>query len=59
MSRNNNLFCVKFFGKCLVIVYAHLRLRSTPYRIMQIVRGGKASQLHDLLVIHGKTFAIV
>ena len=26
---------------------------------MQIVRGGKVSQLHDLLVIHGKTFAIV
>ena len=26
---------------------------------MQIVRDGKASQLHDLLVIHGKTFAIV
>ena len=29
------------------------------YRIMQIVCGGKASRLHDLLVIHGKTFAIV
>ena len=29
------------------------------YRIMQIVRGGKASRLHDLLVIRGKTFAIV
>ena len=26
---------------------------------MQIIRGGKVSQLHDLLVIHGKTFAIV
>ena len=26
---------------------------------MQIVRGGKASQLHDLLVIRGKIFAIV
>ena len=26
---------------------------------MQIVRGAKASWLHDLLVIHGKTFAIV
>ena len=26
---------------------------------MQIVRGGKVSQLHDLLVIRGKTFAIV
>ena len=26
---------------------------------MQIVRGGKVSRLHDLLVIHGKTFAIV
>ena len=29
------------------------------YRIMQIVRGGKVSQLQDLLVIRGKTFAIV
>ena len=27
------------------------------YRIMQIVRGGKVSRLHDL-VIRGKTFAI-
>ena len=26
---------------------------------MQIVHGGKVSRLHDLLVIHGKTFAIV
>ena len=26
---------------------------------MQIVRGGKVSWLHDLLVIRGKTFAIV
>ena len=26
---------------------------------MQIVRGGKVSRLHDLLVIHGKTFVIV
>ena len=26
---------------------------------MQIVRGGKVSQLHDLLVIRWKTFAIV
>ena len=26
---------------------------------MQIVRGGKVSRLQDLLVIHGKTFAIV
>ena len=26
---------------------------------MQIVRGGKVSWLHDLLVIHRKTFAIV
>ena len=29
------------------------------YRIMQIVCGGKVSRLHDLLVIRGKTFAIV
>ena len=29
------------------------------YCIMQIVCGGKVSQLHDLLVIRGKTFAIV
>ena len=29
------------------------------YRIMQIVRGGKLSWLHDLFVIHRKTFAIV
>ena len=28
------------------------------YRIMQIVRGGKDSRFHDL-VIHGKTFAII
>ena len=26
---------------------------------MQIARGGKVSRLHDLLVIRGKTFAIV
>ena len=26
---------------------------------MQIIGGGKNSQLHDLFVIHGKTFAIV
>ena len=26
---------------------------------MQIVRGGKVSQLHDLLIIRGKTFVIV
>ena len=26
---------------------------------MQIVRGGKLSRLHDLLVIRGKTFTIV
>ena len=30
----------------------------TMYRIMQIVRGGKLSRLHALLVIRGKTFAI-
>ena len=29
------------------------------YPIMQIVRGGKLSRLHALLVIRGKTFAIV
>ena len=29
------------------------------YRIMQIVHGGKVSRLHDLVVIRGKTFAIV
>ena len=29
------------------------------YRIMQIVCGGKLSHLHALLVIRGKTFAIV
>ena len=29
------------------------------YRIMQIVRGGKVSRLHNVLVIRGKTFAIV
>ena len=29
------------------------------YRIMQIICGGKVLQLHDLLVIRGKTFAIV
>ena len=28
------------------------------YRIMQIVRGGKLSRLHALLVIRGKTFAV-
>ena len=31
----------------------------TNYRIMQIVHGGKVLRLHDLLVISGKTFAIV
>ena len=29
------------------------------YHIMQIVRGGKVSRLHDLLIIRGKTLAIV
>ena len=29
------------------------------YCIMQIVRGGKVSWLHGLLVIRGKTFTIV
>ena len=29
------------------------------YRIMQIVRGGKVSRLHDLVVIRRKTFTIV
>ena len=29
------------------------------YRIMQIVCGGKVSRLHNLLVIRGKTLAIV
>ena len=29
------------------------------YRIMQIVRGGKVSRLHDLFVIRVKTFAIL
>ena len=28
------------------------------YHIMQIVRGGKVSRLHDPRVIRGKTFAI-
>ena len=36
-----------------------MRLQSWMYSIMQIVRGAKVSRLHDLLVIHGKTFAIV
>ena len=36
-----------------------LALLRQKYRIMQIVRRGKVSQLHDLLVIRGKTFAIV
>ena len=35
-------------------------LHSHPlYRIMQIVRSGKASRLADLSVIRGKTFTIV
>ena len=29
------------------------------YRIMQIIRGGRLSRLHALLVIHGKSFKIV
>ena len=35
------------------------RLLQQKYCIMQIVCGGKVSWLHDLLVIYGKTFAIV
>ena len=35
------------------------RVEGWTYRIMQIVRSGKVLRLHDLLVIHGKTFAIV
>ena len=34
-------------------------LKYNYYRIMQIVRGGKVLQLHDLLIICGKTFAIL
>ena len=34
-------------------------LAESYYRIMQIVRGGKDSRFHDLLVIHEKTFVIV
>ena len=37
----------------------HSQQALTEYRIMQIVRGGKVSRLHDFLVIRGKTFAIV
>ena len=35
------------------------KTHATNYRIVQIVRGGKVSRLHDFLVIRGKTFAIV
>ena len=41
----------EFKDDCLTV---HL-----TYRIMQIVRGGKVSRLHGLLVIRSKTFAIV
>ena len=41
-----------------VRVYDALFFES-KYRIMQIVRGGKVLRLHDLLVIHWKTYAIV
>ena len=37
----------------------HTNHHVATYRIMQIVRGGKVLQLHDLFVIRGKTFAIV
>ena len=37
----------------------NLYIGVAEYRIMQIVRGGKISRLHDVLVIRGKTFAIV
>ena len=36
-----------------------ISIKHIEYRIMQIVRGGKVSWLHDFLVIRGKTFAIV
>ena len=48
MSRNIPSCCI--FHTSLVALF---------YRIMQIVHSGKVSQLHDLLVIHEKTFVIV
>ena len=39
--------------------FSQIQSHLINYRIMQIVRGGKVSRLHDLLVIRGKTFAIV
>ena len=40
-------------------IYITIEIQSTYYRIMQIVRGGKVSRLHDFLVIRGKTIVIV
>ena len=40
------------------IIYRFISIQLT-YHIMQFVYGGKVSRLHDLLVIRGKTFAIV
>ena len=44
--------------KSLVKSYIIATFPRYSYRIMQIIRGGKVSWLHDLLVIHGKTFKI-
>ena len=32
--------------------------KAINYRIMQIVRGGKVSQMHELIQIRWKTFAV-
>ena len=50
MTLCNNV-CTRLFACCVEVL--------DIYRIMQIVRGGKVSRLHDHLVICGKTFAIV
>ena len=44
---------------CNKLIFLYLKTRRCKYCIMQIVRGGKVSRLHNLLVIRGKTFTIV
>ena len=54
------MLCSSALKICLLcsILCSKTRIWS-DYRIMQIIRGGKVSRLHDLVVIRGKTFTIV
>ena len=59
-SRYGSYAYVQYSEAFLVFQLTNIiNLTSPSCRIMQIVCGGKVSRLDDLLVIRGKTFAIV